>query len=602
MQISRIYSNRPDVFAAITLNYGSEANRLNVIYGEVRKPADKTRDSHNLGKTTLLHLIDFLMLRGMSPEHFLQKHKDRFEGFLFFIELRLNSGRFVTVRRGVDNHNSIAMTQHSEPGLQFAEAAEDIWDHPNVTRENAVKLLDAWLNLAVIRPYEYRKAITYFLRAQSDYSDELQLQKFRLGKDRDWKPFVAHLFGFNETPVMRKYELDESIQTQKAQLAERQAEVQFKEDQLPELSSRLAVLQQQADDSERALDAFNFGEAERKLMRELVDGIETRVAAINERIYDLRYDLNQINTALSHKDRFDLREVTQIFEEAKLHFPDDLKRKYEELVLFNRKVTNERNAELRKRQAQLANEEDELIEEKRGLETRREQTLKTLRGTDTFEKFKRLQNSLTHDRANIVYLEEQQEKLRLVADLSRKLREEERDRGRVVDEIKAMVERPTPIYQRFAATFSSYCMKVLNHDGIFHFRVNSQGNLDHDISLSLQGEVGVMSSQSEGTSYKKLVCALFDLALLKVYEDAPFFHFVYHDGILEGLDDRKKLAFLNIVREQVASRKTQYIMTMIDSDMPRNSKDERVEFPGSEIVLRLHDDGPDGRLFKMAEF
>ena len=111
-----------------------------------------------------------------------------------------------------------------------------------------------------------------------------------------------------------------------------------------------------------------------------------------------------------------------------------------------------------------------------------------------------------------------------------------------------------------------------------------------------------MSSQSEGTSYKKLVCALFDLALLKVYEDAPFFHFVYHDGILEGLDDRKKLAFLGIVREQIGAGKTQYIMTMIDSDVPRNSRDERVEFPPSEMVLRLHDDGQDGRLFKMAEF
>jgi hypothetical protein len=33
--------------------------------------------------------------------------------------------------------------------------------------------------------------------------------------------------------------------------------------------------------------------------------------------------------------------------------------------------------------------------------------------------FKRLQNSLTHDRANIVYLEEQQKKLQIVADLSR---------------------------------------------------------------------------------------------------------------------------------------------------------------------------------------
>ena len=557
MQISRVYSNRPDTFAPIHFNYGTECDRLNVVYGEVRKPTDTTRDSHNLGKTTLLYLIDFLLPRGMTPEHFLQKHKERFELFQFFIELRLNSGQYATIRRGAADPNSIAMKLHTEPGLQFVDAAADFWDHADLTRESAVTLLDAWLDLTVVRPYEYRKAITYFLRAQGDYSDELQLQKFRRGKDKDWKPFVAHLFGFNEAPVQRKYELDESIQTLKTRLAERQAEVQFKEDQLPELNARLAVLQEQADETERALDAFNFDDAERAVMKEVVDRIEVRVAEINDRIYNLRYDLNQISAALAHKDKFDIRDVQEIFDEVKMHFPEDLRRKYEDLVTFNRKVTNERNLELRKRQAQLASEEERLRQEKLGLDRERQRHLGLLRNTDAFSKFKQLQISLTHDRAQIVYLGQQLQKLQVVADLARKLREAERDRGRVIDDIKAMVERPTAIYRRFATTFSNYCMQVLDHEGIFHFKVNSNGNLDHDISLSLRGEAGAMSSQSEGTSYKKLVCALFDLALLKVYEDAPFFHFVYHDGILEGLDDRKKLAFLRVVREQMASKKTQ---------------------------------------------
>jgi hypothetical protein len=61
--------------------------------------------------------------------------------------------------------------------------------------EEAIKLLDAWLDLRVLKPYDYRKAITYFLRAQGDWTDELQLEKFQMGRDLHWKPFVAHLFG-----------------------------------------------------------------------------------------------------------------------------------------------------------------------------------------------------------------------------------------------------------------------------------------------------------------------------------------------------------------------------------------------------------------------
>jgi uncharacterized protein YydD (DUF2326 family) len=142
----------------------------------------------------------------------------------------------------------------------------------------------------------------------------------------------------------------------------------------------------------------------------------------------------------------------------------------------------------------------------------------------------------------------------------------------------------------------------LNHDALFFFRVNTKNNFDYSIGLSLPGQTAATSSLSEGTSYKKLLCALFDLALLRVYEDSPFFHFVYHDGVFEALDDRKKLALIDVVREQIANKKTQYTLTLIDSDMPRDADGRRVEFKNDEIILRLHDDGNDGRLFKMAEF
>ena len=127
-------------------------------------------------------------------------------------------------------------------------------------------------------------------------------------------------------------------------------------------------------------------------------------------------------------------------------------------------------------------------------------------------------------------------------------------------------------------------------------------NFDYQIDLSLPGQTGIPSSQGEGTSYKKIVCALFDLALLKTYETAQFFHFVYHDGILEALDNGKKIALLDVVREQIKSAKTQYILTLIDADIPRDAEGNRIEFGSDEVVLHLHDDGANGRLFKMGEF
>jgi hypothetical protein len=78
------------------------------------------------------------------------------------------------------------------------------------------------------------------------------------------------------------------------------------------------------------------------------------------------------------------------------------------------------------------------------------------------------------------------------------------------------------------------------------------------------------------------------LALLKVYEDASFFHVVYHGGVFEALDDRKKLALLNVIREQVATKKLQYFLTLIHSDIPRDADGNKINFADNEIILRLH--------------
>lgn len=602
MQISRIYSNDDSRFQGIDFNFGADADRISVIFGDVKRPKDKKRDSHNLGKTTLLHLIDFLMLKGTSPEQFLVKHQDRFATLTFFIEIALNSGGFATIKRGAEFPNKIALTRHAEGQRELVDLPDDQWDHTDLSRDEAVKLLDGWLDLKVLKPYDYRMAITYFLRAQGDFSDELQLQKFQMGRDAHWKPFVAHLFGFNEAAVQRKYELDDAISALRQRQAQQASEVQFQEEDLPKLNAQISILQQQVEELESQLDAFEFDAEERRVMKSLVDDIETETAELNERLYNISYDLRQIDTALEHKDRFDLDEVDTIFSEAKIYLGDQLKKQYQELVEFNKKVTRERNSALRARRNALEKERIGFEARKGELDRQREAHLRLLRSTDTFDKFKKLQRELSEQKAQLVYLNEQRKKLEIVAATALQVRESARDRERVVDEIKAMVARPTPISESFRRIFNGYCQRVLNHEGIFYFHVNSSGNFDYTIGLGLVGQSGKTSSQSEGTSYKKLVCALFDLALLKVYENASFFHFVYHDGIFEGLDDRKKLALLDVVREQIRSKKTQYIATLIASDLPRIDGSAALPFSEDEIVLRLHDDGPDGRLFKMAEF
>ncbi|MGY0408279.1 MAG: DUF2326 domain-containing protein, partial [Polaribacter sp.] len=72
------------------------------------------------------------------------------------------------------------------------------------------------------------------------------------------------------------------------------------------------------------------------------------------------------------------------------------------------------------------------------------------------------------------------------------------------------------------------------------------------------------------------------------------YKFVYHDGVLEGLDDRIKIRYINLVKRVCDEYNLQYILTLIDSDLPKNQLDLIKE---DEVSLKLHDENIEGKLF-----
>ena len=100
------------------------------------------------------------------------------------------------------------------------------------------------------------------------------------------------------------------------------------------------------------------------------------------------------------------------------------------------------------------------------------------------------------------------------------------------------------------------------------------------------------TNEADGTSYKKLLCVAFDLAMVRAHLGGAFPRFIFHDGVFELLDPRPKQNLLNVIRKH-ADLGIQSIITVMDFDLPGAAEG----IDANDIVLRLHDDGPDGRLF-----
>ena len=114
MKLSRLYSNKPDLFEPVDFVPG-----LNVVLAEIRLPENRKKDTHNLGKTTLGRLLDFGFLAGRDAKFFLFKHLDLFKEFVFFLEIELADASYVTVRRSVEEASKISFKKHEASHQDF---------------------------------------------------------------------------------------------------------------------------------------------------------------------------------------------------------------------------------------------------------------------------------------------------------------------------------------------------------------------------------------------------------------------------------------------------------------------------------------------------
>jgi uncharacterized protein YydD (DUF2326 family) len=596
MKLSRLYSNKPDVFGPIEFRAG-----LNVVFAEIRLPENKDKDTHNLGKTTLGRMIDFCFLAGRDKDFFLFKQNDTFKDFVFFLEIGLWDSTYITVRRGVSEHTKISFKKHEAAHQDFTELTEASWDHFNLPFDRARQMLDGFLDWRAISPWDFRKGLGYQLRGQTDYQDVFQLRRFAIGKHKDWKPYVAHILGFDHKLIEEHYSKLEELENKKAIAQTVQAELGGSVGDLSKIEGILLLKQKDADKKQQLLDAFDFREQDKGQTENLVDGINVRVAELNAQRYSLNQARRKIMASLE-EDQILFRpdQAEQLFNEAGILFSGQIKKDFSQLIAFNRAITEERRGYLQEERAEIEVELKRVAEELDDLGKRRSDVLRFLSSTDVFAKYKQVTDDLVTLRADIATLEKQRGFLRRLQELRAEIRSLTKACGQLQSQIEANVESQNmdreSLFSVIRVYFSEIVEEVLAHKALLSVSPNTIGHLE--FRAEILDDKGKATSADLGNTYRKLLCIAFDLAVLRAHLKDRFPNFVYHDGVFESLDDRKKINLLMVIR-QYAELGVQSIITLIDSDMPPNIEATVPVFASDEVVLTLHDEGDEGRLFRM---
>ena len=582
MKLIKVFSDGP--FKNVKFSEG-----YNIVLATIHDKTNK-KDTHNLGKTSLLVVIDFLLLSSFSKKSPILTNPI-FSTQTFFLELSLNSGKYLIIRRSVAKPSKISFKINDAPLNNFDIPTE--WDKENIAFETAQEMLNSYLDYDVLTNWSYRKSISYFLRSQKDYLDVFQLNKFQ-GKHLTWKPFVFDLLGFDGNLVKQKLLCDDEIETKKNAIETLQKQASIDVAERDKIVGLIEIKTDEKNQKANEIDKFNFYSQDVAITRDLIDSIDIELQSLNSERYRLGYEISKINKSLEQTStEVRLDKLKELYNEVEIFFPEALSKQYEELEQFTEAISIERRKYLSGNLSILKEEYAKIDEAIKFKEQERSEKISVLTDIDVYDKFKVYQKELATLEAELTLL---QEKLRLI-DRSSKIRAEiellKDKRKTYVDDIrKAIAGRSHAEINRI---FNQIVTEVTDTNAIISIKQNVDSNIE--FAADYQTTAHITTSEADGTSYKKLLCVAFDLALLISYSSHSFYKFVYHDGVLEGLDDRVKQRLITITQRICSEYGLQYIISLIDSDIPQNIEAPNLEFPMDTICLDLNDIDDSGKLF-----
>lgn len=597
MKLSKLYCNQP--FQNIQFNL--ENGGFNVILADVKKRSDDA-NTHNLGKSTLLDLIDFMLLKETKKEHWLLSTTDNngqpvFYKYVFYLEILLNSGKFLTIKRAMNETTKISFKLHEIKSEGFVEY--EFWDFDKLPFAKAKTHLIKYLDFDFFegKAYDYRKSLGYCLRRQGDYQDVFKLDKF-VGKHKFWKPFMFDFLGFDGGLLWEKLDLDDEIENQKEIIKAQEKDFDIRVNEKDEIVGQIQFKEKDKNKIESELNNLNFYEQDVRVI-EIADKIEEEISELNSLLYKVEFDIRKLQQSIEEKTLFDADLVKETFEQVKIYFPDNLAKSYNELEEFNKKLTEERNALLRQTLEERLTLKAQLKSKLIALNNQKQEYSNHIQADTVFQKLKQHQGGLRKIENELGRLQGKLEAFNVIDRRNETIRELKEKTSVLAEEIE-LVANTTSQNEKYTAirnTFAELVNQILQAPALISIKPNSNGNIDFNYWFDSGTS---RTAQDKGFTYRKLLCMAFDLAILINYRSESYYRFVYHDDAFANEDNRIKQTLLKVVQEVCEKYDLQYICSVIEDELPRDNSGKFVKFSEAEIVLRLNDKDDSGKLFLMS--
>ncbi|QNO13313.1 DUF2326 domain-containing protein [Alkalicella caledoniensis] len=530
MQLKKVYANKSS-FRTVEFN----ETGLSFIVAKQKDPENKSNGKtyNGVGKSLIVNIIHFCM--GSKKKNY-TSFCNKLPGWEFYLEFFIG-GVDYTAKRSTDNPNKIILNDEELTLTKFNAKMESVcFNIPDDISHLSFRSLFPFF----IRPN--KKWYVDFNGASSSYN---QYQTML---------YNAFLLGLDVFLAQKKYNI------KKEQDRIKTLEGNFKNDELlrdfftgnKDVTLTIVDLEEQIEKLNRNLSNFKVAEDYRDVQKE-ADRIESELFALNNKIILIQNNIESVNKSLNMESKTDQNDIAKVYEEANVHFSENLQKTLNDLERFYEKLVSNRKKRLLEQKNKFESEIAAKSQTANKLKNELDHLMKYLGDHQALDVFLSLSDKSAHLKTKLESLKKYQS---LQLEYKEKLRDAEKiqlEQSEIAENFLAEIETEINVLRDYFRSLAKRFypnavagLSVSNNDGENLQRYNIDAKIESD--------------NSDGINNVKIFC--YDMTLLFKGQNHNI-NFLFHDSrLFDGIDERQKAELFKIVYEEFVDSKKQYIATV----------------------------------------
>lgn len=591
--LKRLYSPTKLLVKDITFHAG-----INLIIGEYSHTDRRLGTNNGIGKSSVVRLIDYLLLSESAARFFQQKKYDflREEGHTICLDV-LVKGELLKITRDFDTRKKLVHLKRGD-GVQL----------PYTTSEAAAMLSEVFFPQTkhrLLPGMRFGSLMTFYVK------DDLEnlTRKNPIGwlshggaNARELSTLNLFLMGIPNAELIsfnsysEKIALGKKLQNELIKKAETAAGKT-----IAQLRSEIGTREKQLKALQEAFDKYDLFKDYQQVSND--------IGTFSSRINEVRKQLEQVNRQLARLRNF--AETTQEVDVEDLSFQyaqvsgalgNVIKRSLEDVFAFRESLAEERLKFHAKSMASLEISRTNTLAQLQKLEADRSVLYKVMDETGAAQPLRGAVERIATERMKLA---ESQANIQQIADMDKELdvlsEQAEISRRKVYNSLEE--------FEAIIRSLQEIFVEVVTDALALQSQIESeQAYLDISRAKTRAGfpvtiEASVPRAEALGNSRLKLAAYDLTIFLHSLEKGLPLPHFLIHDGVFHGISRLAVLRALNFMHKKlVRYEDAQYVTTFNREELPRPNEDEvgnlRFEFDiGQSTVITL-EDTPEKMLFQ----